>query len=840
VKIVVHQAICGEQHKAWDLIATTLDDWSTAKKIAFRTDLQDSPPSGIDWSPALRGFLYENHYLIIKTYIDKSPDVRKGRVFSHCLIIAEADLKHLNDISPLLLLFKPNIDKGISLTTVELDLSSSEPPLMDAVLEQRFNKIYQNFINLETYKNTIVWVGKKNFDSSIARFWQLLDHNQRSQLNFGMNFNPVEIPKDKINFITVPETLEPKFENQNYCLIKKNDSAILTEFAEQYLAGDENYKNRLAAFAQDFEFDSFTLKDLATIAKGVNTYEKLDTITDHRVLNTYANIVAKYSPDQAKGGAAKKKLLTVLSKQFETADTKGISLLRNFPVESFKDSQNLLIKLIEKWVEQNFLSLEEPHNEPWLLQTLQMTNDTWWFKAFKGRFNIFFTKPTQKTAKVIWARSESFEFVKLIFGLIPDSVAVQAMLKSSMPAKIKISAINTIKPFVVKKKWFSLYACLLKKGYSFEDAVMQLLKVDKLETSIDGVKAIIEGASSAQIVNVAVVNGDKRLIDIASSRIKTSPVLLKPLKIDQINWQRIWVSVLNKGLKLEQGVENLKETIYGFLDTLVKKKNYEIELLTQISNSDYGNILNYPKRNLVWDKVPENIRETLLVKTSSSFLDQLSRNSTISVPDDRVLSDYIKDKAIGTFLYYNRNNIKSALPIFIKYNLPENTIKVFIDNYFGAIDVVDATQLGQLALKKQFTNLANAIYDKTSQHKNFRIALDECSSLLDFLHRGAAWVKGKIKKIDVDADEWWEAFIELSYKLYSSGPTENKIWKQADGEEYDLLTKGTGKEVWIAALHKLRKKECAGITVKKLLKKMKQEHKNSTELETLKDLYKKI
>ena len=82
--ITIHQAICGEQNKSWELLRTTLIDNSLAKKIAFQTDLQDSPPSGLKWIPVIRGFLFGDFFLLIKTYTDNSPDVRNGRVFSHC------------------------------------------------------------------------------------------------------------------------------------------------------------------------------------------------------------------------------------------------------------------------------------------------------------------------------------------------------------------------------------------------------------------------------------------------------------------------------------------------------------------------------------------------------------------------------------------------------------------------------------------------------------------------------------------------------------------------------------------------------------------------------------
>ena len=120
------------------------------------------------------------------------------------------------------------------------------------------------------------------------------------------------------------------------------------------------------------------------------------------------------------------------------------------------------------------------------------------------------------------------------------------------------------------------------------------------------------------------------------------------------------------------------------------------------------------------------------------------------------------------------------------------------------------------------------------------MALNECYLLLDGFTQMYIKYSGLIKDVKITEDQWWSAFAEIAYKLYSGGPKDNKIWLEADGEEYDLLTVGTGKELWIAALNKLRKGGCAGITIKKLLIKMMKDYKRNGELKTLNGLRSKI
>ncbi len=843
--ITIHQAICGEQNKAWDLIKTTLDDQAIGKKIAFKTDLQDSPPSGVNWSPAIRGFLYDGFYLIIKTYLDTSDNVRNGRVFSHCLIIEKDDLHKLNDISDLFQLFKPEMDKEIFLEPIAYKTGSKNAVKLETPEKERFNKIVQNFLSLEECHNTIIWVGKDGYQAIVQKFWQLLDDTQKLIFNFGINFNPNEVPKNKINLVLVPENIEVKFENRGYCLIKKDEVVMLSEFSEQYLAGDERAQFRLEEFAKAFEFENFTLKDVSIIAKGVKTFEEMPTIGDVKVLNTYTNIVAKYSPDPNKGTGAKSKLLTYLCSKFKVADSKEIFLLKNFPVQSFKNSQNQITATTTEWIEKHVLLEKKNSAENGASIGLQIFNSTtpnWWTGIFLSIIKDYFSKTNKDVISLFWSWIvNEHEILNKVFPFLSTTKGTEKILIETFPKNVPKNVMGLFRPMILTLGWYKLHAVLLKREFDFNKAIAEQLLVDMDVNHFDGIQEIIEGVPAKDVIEFAVKDGNERILTIASKLIRPKTKELDEIKIENLNWQKLWLKTIQNKLPLTNGLSEPQKAVFAFFDAIVKGKPYELGLLEAIGETEFSNILKYPKRNFLWNKLPVSIKEKFLVKTSGIFLEELSKNSAVSVPVDKELSNYIRSNAIGTFLYYNRNNLKSALPIFVTYTeLPESSIKNYIDNYVGSLDVVDAVQLGKLALKHSYIELAYSIYHKASYIKNFKVALGECYNLLDLITRGIAWAKGSIVHIVVSPDEWWSSFVELCYKLYSSGPMENKIWKQSSGEEYDLLTKGTGKEVWISALQKLRNGGCTGITVKKLLKKMIAEHKNTPELIALKDLYKKI
>jgi len=845
VAIIIHQAICGEQNKAWELLKTTLDENSIAKKIAFQTDLQDSPPSGLQWLPVIRGFSFGDNFLLIKTYPDTSPDVRNGRVFSHCLIINKADLQYISDLSPLFDIFKSELDKTIQLEPISLAADQKETIVLIDALQLRFNKVIQSFVRFTSNSEPIIWVGQNDFEIAICKLWQMLSPNQREDFYFGINFNPSEVAKDKMSFVVIPDNAESKFENKGFILIRKEDSVELKEFSEQFLAGDKNAIARIEHFVEAIDAQEISLKEVSTIAKGIPTFENIDKERNLKLLNTLSNIIARFSPDENRGAAFKTKLVERISILAEKADQSDVFLLRNFQTMSFKGSEKILSLSIDKW-SSNYL-LNEKQNQkvnyaPFIVQIKQASQSNWLVKLLSRNISTFLSNVNEEVAKIVWQWIKyDVQVLNAISGEIGNSKMAELSFADSLP-KVNDSVLFEVKIFSINRKWFRLYATILKSQFDFEGAIKEQLKVDTDENNFEGIEVITETIKPSEIVAFTIANGDKRLIQLTGKLCNANSKILADINVENINWQDVWLAAINNGNKIFEGIKDSVQTVYLLYDLLVNGKAVNEELLVKVSETHFANILSYPKRDRFWGKVPSSVKKRFLEKTASAFLEALSGNSTYPVPDDIDLSNYIISDAISVFLYHNRNRIKNVLPIFNTYSqLQEHILADYINNYTGKIDVVDATQLGQLAIKRRYSRVAHAIYHKANSIKQFRIALVECKDLLDFFPRSVAWLTGMVSEIRVSEDEWWAAFSQLAYNLYDEGPTQNKIWFQADGKGYDIETKGSGKEVWIAALLKLRKEKCSGgITVKKLLNAMLGENKKNEELKTLKDLWSKI
>lgn len=845
MEIIIHQSLCGENSKkAWDLLQTTMSDISIARSIAFQTDLQDQA-SGVAWKPTIRGFMQDDYFLLMKTFSDRSPDVRPGRAFSHVLIISKNDINSIADIGSLFKYLPSEIDKSLPIAPIKFNPNELSGIALPNGFQERFNKAIHGFNKASEFKNTIIWVGEENFEQAVFRFWQLISPLETGNLNIGIYFNVVAIPEGKLNFITTPENIESKFLNGGFCLVRRNDTQILTDISEQFLAGDLNAIQRLKIFKNIFEIKQLSRTDIDKIAIVIKTFEEIDSTEDLKKLNTLSHIIAQYSPDEEKGVEFKEKLVDKISKLIENGSVTDIPLIKKFNFESYRDSETKLTTALNNWLDNNLFSVTKTKNEDFTTlfrQLRESTTSNWWTKLIEDRIKTFLAKINSESAAVVfnWLQV-NFETFKNIQSSIDSSKESEKYFISQLPTNYDKPKFATIKEFALKRSWYKFYSSILIQEHPFELAIAEQLKVDTDYNSLEGIEIIINRVKSKAIIDFTVSNGDKRLIDIAGKLCRAESSELERIDFKNVHWQQVWLKSIANGNKILDGFKEPKKKIFNLFDSIIDGNTINPQLLEMISDTEYGNILNYKERENLWSKLSSALQIKFLAKTASALLESLSKDSTVEIPTDIILSDYIVKHAIGDFLYYNRSNIKSAIPIFSKFNqLSENNLRDYINNYSSNIDIVDATQLGKLVYLRRYSKVADAIYCKSNSYNNWKVALNECYLLLGLFTQMSIAFKGLIKDVKITEDQWWNALTEIACKLYGGGPKENKIWTEADGEEYDILTVGTGKELWIDALKKLRNGSCQGITVDKLLKKMIRGHKRNEELKTINYLKSKI
>lgn len=836
MEIVVHQLLCGENSKrAWDLLQTTMPDISVAKSIAFKTDLHDQA-GGITWQPTIRGFMQENYFLLIKTFPDKSPDVRTGRAFSHVLLIPKKDIDSITDIGFLFKYLPNEIDKSSSIKPIIINSKEISGVIFPMGFQERFNKAIHGYRNFNEYKKTIIWVGEQNFEQAVSRLWQILSSKEKVSINFGIYFNIVAIPKSKLNFITAPENIESKFINQGFCLIRKNDTHTLTDISEQILAGHEGASQRINKFQQAIEAKSFSRTDIDKVAIVIKTFEELDSTTDIKKLNSLASIIGDYSPDEKKGIVIKEKLVAKIKELIESGAVTDILLIRKFNVKSFKDSESKFITTLNNWLDKYLLSNSEStqENGVTLFRYLRESiTKNWWTRTIEEKVKAFMSEINSDSVTNIyrWLYLD-FAIFKEIQPNINSSNEAENYFVSEFPSSFEKLNYPALKEFAVKRKWYKFYSTLLVSEYSFKEALTKYLEVDSASNYLDGIEIIIQGVNQKSIIDFAISKGDNRLLNIAGKLCYNDPSLLEKIDFTNFYWQEVWLNSIDDENRITDGFKQPKKMMFKLFDTMIDGNSINEKLLEKIYETEFGNLQDYPNTEKLWLQFSYELRIKFLAKTSLSLLESISKNPTVVIPADRILSDYILNYAIGDFLYYNP--IRTTLPILSKFpSYPEGHIVNYITNYKWQVSAIEATQLGKLIQERRYYDVAQFVFNISTSFNNWRIALAECYTLLHYLTQIRIAFTRIIKNINIDADMWWEGIEEIIIDLYSNPNSLNTIWKKSGGNEADLLMNTNVRDVWSNALQNLRKGNYPSIDMCSLLKQIKKNYGGNENFKTL-------
>lgn len=840
MKVIIHQSICGEVNKAWGLIKTTLSDVNIAKSIAFRTDLQDQT-SGINWEHAIRGFSEGDFFLIMKTFEDTSPDVRRGRKFSHVLMIPKKEIVRIDNIEQIISLLPQEINKSTDLKPISIEMSSCDVVSIPDTIRGKFNKLIHGYININSYKNTLIWIGQEGFDTAVIELWKRLTVIERQNFQFGIAFNNDHKGTNHISLIAVPESVRSKFIRSGFFIIGKNDNYEPIELMEQLLIGDASVQQRISSFEKTIESKSLSREDIALIAKGIDTFEQVDCVKDLKKLNTLSHIVAEYAPSNKQGTDFKQRLLNKIVQLAESANFSDLNILRNFKTESFKNSKKTLSTALIGWMKKHIFSIENKSvGYSSFFEPIKENNLNWWDKVITQELESYLGTVQVSNIAVIYAwLIESPSILPAIKSFVDKSKNAESFFIEKLPKKFSKELIEELQKLSISNNWLRLYAHLLDRQFELGTALTELLKIDQDENYFEAIEAIIAGKDDDSVIDYAVDTGESRMIKIAGKSCHNTPMHLKRIDVLNDNWQLIWAEAIENGSQVEAGLKEPEIEIHKLFDHLIGGNVVSERLIDKISQSEFGNLLTYPNRAVLWGKLSLSAKDNFLIKTSAELLEQLSKNSTIEIPNDTVLLDHISRKGVFDFLYYNRNNIKSVIPVFEKFSqLSDNNLRDYLNNFSGQIDAIDATRLGKFIAVRHFSNSAYTINSKASKSNNWKYALAECHHLMDFITKGILSFSGILSTVKISTDQWWQGAEELIVELYPNGTSLTTIWKKAGGKESDLLAKGTSSEIWNDVFYKLRKEHFQGTTMNNLLKEVKKQYGENQKFKIIYDLRK--
>jgi hypothetical protein len=825
--IVIHQAIYGEvpgKTSGHDMLAASDEKNELFRKVSGYTDLADRPEGGILSGPVTRGFFAEDHFLLIKTFPDKSPGLRSGRVFSHALFVPKADLHRVCNLSNLFQYHLPSIQKEAKMNILEYE--SPEAMKTTGVVDGReaaaTNALLQN--------QPFVWLEEEGYWEWVARIWPNLPIRVKQMLKIGAAFGPSYVKNEDLSLLYIPEGSKTLWERHSFRVLGKGESQTLQSSAAYWLVGDTKKAAPFEILLNDFApiIDSMeTLKCLEDYGKAYHQIDK-----DHRLnyLLVLADFISKISPNERAGIKGKNRLMTAILQAIPNAPLNMFIALIYQSWKGFPDARTSASDAVRDWLINHLLQGKKAKEYGGVLvKALGAETKNWWIKTVLDYVNKRLKKRQPSDGPILWQWMKNGpSLIAQHTSWLPDDAENDLIPK--IP-QMETAVAETVLHMAEQKGWLVLHAKVAAQCYSAEKAIQAQLRIDTDEDHIVGIEALSESISGSSFVPVAARHTDARLHRIVGKLIAENSKLLNGIDITSEGWQQCWEEAIEQGSEAWSGISNPKNTLFEILDHLLAGKAFSKTLLNTISIGKYSSLKDYPQRASIWPALPEKTRSEFISATLIDMVDELATNklgyNNLELELKRgVQSQKVQQHVISsdTILLTKKLRLFDVLPGLGK----DHAQQLVRENRFSP---TESAKFGLLVSKNEWQTLVDDLYKVRSQRKDLVPALLQCSHLLGFLQRVRLSIEG-LKPDAITDDEWWDAFFSKAVVLYPYGPIQNGLWTNAGGKLEELTHQGvSGKQSWSFAINYIRKG--GSPSIKKLLEEMQKEFRGDLTLTEL-------
>lgn len=811
--IIIHQAIYGEvqgKTSGHGLLAASDEKNELFSRVSGYTDLADRPEGGVLSSSVIRGLFVEDHFLLIKTFPDKSPGLRSGRVFSHALFIPKTDLHRVNNLSNLFQYHLPSIQKEAEMHSFEYVLQEADTTTktVDGREAAATNALLEN--------QPFVWLGEEGYWEWLARIWNKLPASEKQNLKIGAAFGPSNVKKDYLNLLYIPKDAKALWERHSSHVIGTHESQILQSSAASWLVGDAKNAAPFEILLNDFDPKIDSLKTLNQLVDYGKTYHQLNNNPELNRLLVLTNFISKVSPSEKAGIKGKNKLMNAILEATPNAPTNLFIALQHQSWTGFPNAIPLITDSLSDWLNHHlFKGNKAKECGALLVSALEANLQNWWASSVLSYIRNRLKKRQSSDASILWQwMKKKPKLIDQHTYWLPDDAEDELTQKTP---QLEIAVAEMVLHMAEQKDWLVLHAKVAAQLYSVEEAIKVQLSIDTDEKHTRAFQALSECINSSSFVSEAAGHNDARLHHIAGKLITENNNLLKDINITSEGWQNCWQAAIEQGSEVWQGIPDPKQTLFKILDHLLAGNSFNGALLHTISIGNYSSLKDYPQRASIWSVLPETERSEFINATLVELIDELVTRQINYDNLESELKNEVQLQKVQQFVISSKAiSLTKKLRLFdVLPGLREYHVQQLIqENQFS---LKEAEELGQLVSKQRWKTVVEELYDNCFRREDLVPALLQCSHLLGFLQRLTLSASG-IKADVISSEEWWDEFLRIALVLFPSGPAENGLWVSGEGDLSQLQTTGTGREKWSFAVQILRNN--GKPKIKKLLSKM--------------------
>lgn len=823
---IIQQAIYGEvqgETSGHDLLAASDEKNELFRRVSGHTDLADRPEGGVLFSSVVRGLFAEDHFLLIKTFPDKSPGLRSGRVFSHALFIPNADLHRVHNLSNLFQYHLPSIQKEAEM--LSLEYVSQEAMTITRAVDGREAAATNALLEGQPF----VWLGEKGYWEWLARIWSKLPAKEKRILKIGAAFGPSSVREEYLSLLYIPGEAKSLWERHSFSVLGKDESQTLRTSAANWLVGDAEKAAPFDILLADFSPKIDSVKTLKQLEDYGKAYLQLDKKPELNHLLVLANYISKISPSEGAGIKGKNRLMTAILQAIPNAPVNMFIALIYQNWKGFPDAISSASNAQRDWLSNHFLKGKQAKEcGAVLAKALEAETNNWWANTVLSYANSRLINRQSNDAQIFWEwMKKEPTLIAQHMSWLPDDAEDE--LTKKFP-QLETAVAETVLHMAEQKDWLVLHAKVAAQLYSAKKAIEAQLRIDTDENHTRALQTLSGSIKSSSFVSAAAGHTDARLHSIAGKLIAENSKLMKGIDITSEGWQKCWKAAIEQGGEVWLGISKPQQILFKIFDHMLAGNSFNKTLLKAISIGKYNSLKDYPQRASIWSVLPEitssefvnaTLVELIVENSNGKFnYNDLEPELKKEAQSQKVQQYIISSKAIPLT---KKLRLFDVLPSLGEYHAQQ----LIRENHFLP---AEAEELGRLVSKSRWRKIVEELYSNHFHRKDLLPALLRCSHLLSFLQRFTLSASG-LKPGAISSEEWWNEFLETAFKLFPIGPEQNGLWISAGGDLSQLITTGTGRDKWSFAVQILRNNGKSKL--KKLLSKMRDTY---SENETLKKL----
>lgn len=832
----IGQAYYGDIGKSHGSIASTFRDSDLNSFLTAFTDRPGAIAAGMVMEPYLSGIRFGSKFIFTKTFPDLTA-ARGGMVFTHVLIVELSDIAYLKDFRDVLKYFVGAISNQTELEPITFAPSIDKNNEIQEFVPLYIQKILNNII--ADNQPVVFCGGLTSFEEALCAIWPGLPLELRKNFSFTAGFSPSSLDTTK-TIIYFQENLKTILRNSVFIDDEQLQNVKIESEIEKFVFC-KNADNLFEEFINDL---SIQLSDWATVrlaVKAFQLYQRIDLDLSQDEIRLLVRNVAKISPESSSGRVIKNKIIGKFSDVISLDQNSNIKSLSNLALDGFSEGKNSIGSAIEKFINKAFHSENDFQCDSMdeLLKLTEEHKSEWWRNAVLSGFSAVFSKVKSVSSINAWKiflKPES-SMVKLLSFIAVDK-DIEKVFIEFMPKSINSKTAEKIALSIRDKNWFLLHADLLLHYLSAVEATKVQIEYERNAHSalFEGSNLLLKKLSDAELLTLALDVADDLLIKEYAERAITKPYLLKVLDAGHSVWLKIWSESLKTTKNITYGVEKL-DSILGKVVSLIEKGTAIPEpILLLFSESEFSDLSGYENRQYIWRNLPVAYLKTFQQATAIGCMEKILKGLlTADELESEISAIVSSDDFISNFLSENRSNMSAVLVVFSSIQgLKDRHLSDYIYYFNENLTELESSQLGNVVLEKKFAISARQIFEKAKRNHQYRIALNNCKSLVNFSFYDNL-IYGNLFGGQVSADAIYTEILSKAISMYPQGPEHNDVWNRAGGDISKFSNQSSREENWRHGVTLLRKGGGGtNISAGSLLQVMIDDHPQNNELKELK------